>query len=358
MFTSAMGLSMSAADRADLEHLVRATSTSAGIVRRARCVLLLADGASYATICTALAVTDRFIARWKQRYVAGGVLALADAHRAGRQDHRLSAAVEARILHLTQHGAPPAPLTHWTSSRLAERVGVSPSTVQRVWQRAGLKPHRMARYVASPDPAFEAKAADVIGLYLDPPEHAVVLCVDEKSGIQALDRLDPVLPLSPGRAERHGFEYYRHGTLSLYAALEVETGRVKGRPTARHASADFLAFMDEVVAGYPRGQVLHVILDNFAAHKTKAVAAWQAAHPTVHFHFTPTYSSWLNQVELWFAKIERDLIARGIFTSVRDLKKKLLQYIKLHNATAQPFTWTYANPKHRVRAIRNSEAVH
>ncbi len=357
MFASAMDRQLSPTERTDLEHLVRATSTPAGIARRARCVLLLADGATYAAICHALGVTDRFIARWKQRYATGGVLALADAPRAGRQN-RLAPATEARIVHLTRYTRPPAPLTHWTSSRMAGRVGVSPSTVQRVWQRAGLKPHRREHYVASPDPAFEEKAADVIGLYLEPPEHAVVLCVDEKTAIQALDRLDPVLPLSPGRAERHGFEYYRHGTLSLYAALEVATGRVNGMPAARHTSADFLRFMTQLVERYPRTQELHVILDNLSAHKTKAVAAWQAAHPTVHFHYTPTYSSWLNQVELWFAKIERDLIARGIFTSVPDLRTKLLQYIKRHNATAQPFQWTYDNPKHRVRAIRNSEAVH
>jgi transposase len=358
MFTSTRNVVLSAAERADLEHLVRSTSAAAGIVQRARCILLLAAQQSYGAIARVLGVSDRLIARWKGRYLAGGVLALADAPRAGRQDHRLSPAMEARILHLTQHTPPPAPLTHWTSSRLAARVGVSPSTVQRVWQRAGLKPHRLERYVTSPDPAFEQKAADVIGLYLDPPEHAVVLCVDEKTAIQALDRLDPVLPLSPGRAERHGFEYYRHGTLSLYAALEVASGEVRGMPAARHTSVDFVHFMDEVVRQYPRTQALHVILDNLSAHKTKAVAVWQAQHPNVHFHFTPTYSSWLNQVELWFAKIERDLLARGIFTSVRDLRKQLLQYIKLHNATAQPFTWTYANPKHRVRTIRNSAAVH
>ncbi len=353
MFSPAMELSLSAADRLDLERVVRATLTPAGIARRARCILALAAGDSYATICTTLGVTDRFIARWKRRYIEGGVLALADTPRAGRQDHRVSAAVEARILHLTEQVAPPAPLTHWTSRRMAARVGVSDTTVLRVWQRAGLKPHRLERYVASTDPDFEAKAADVIALYLEPPEHAVVLCIDEKTAIQALDRLDPVLPLSPGRAERHGFEYYRHGTLSLYAALEVATGRVAGMPAARHTSADFLRFMDQVVAGYRRRQELHVILDNLSAHKTKAVAAWQADHPNVHFHFTPTYSSWLNQVELWFAKIERDCIARGIFTSVPDLRKKLLQYIKLHNKTAQPFRWSYDNPKRRVRAITN-----
>jgi transposase len=241
---------------------------------------------------------------------------------------------------------------------MATRVGVSPSTVQRVWQRAGLQPHRLEHYVASTDPAFEEKAADVIGLYLDPPDHAVVLCVDEKTAIQALDRLDPVLPLSPGRAERQGFEYYRHGTLSLYAALEVAPGHVDGMPAARHTSTDSLRFMDQVVTGYRRTQELHVILDNLSAHKTKAVTAWQAAHPNAHFHFTPTYSSRLNQVELWFAKIERDVIARGNFTSVPDLPKKLLRYIKLHNTTARPFTWTYNNPKHRVHAIRNSDVVH
>ncbi len=248
MFPTKVDFGLSASERAELEHLRRATSVPAGIARRARCVLLLADGASYAAICTALAVTDRFIARWKRRYVTGGVLALADAPRAGRQN-RVAPALEARILDLTQR-LPPTPLTHWTSSRMAATVGVSPSTVQRVWQRAGLKPHRLERYVASPDPAFEQKAADIIGLYLNPPAHAVVLSIDEKTAIQALDRTDPVLPLSPGRAERHGFEYYRHGTLSLYAALEVSTGRVTGMPAARHTSADFLRFLDQVVAPY------------------------------------------------------------------------------------------------------------
>lgn len=353
-----MELTLSAADRDDLERLVRATLTPAGLARRARCILLLAEGRSYSAVCRTLGVTDRFIARWKPRFQAGGVLALVDAPRAGRQDHRLRPAMEARILHLTREVRPPAPLTHWTSRRLAARVGVSNTSVLKVWRHAGLTPHRLEHYVASTDPAFEAKAADVIGLYLEPPEHAVVLCVDEKTAIQALDRLDPVLPLSPGRAERHGFEYYRHGTLSLYAALEVATGHVAGMPAARHTSADFLRFMDRLVAGYRRTQALHVILDNLSAHKTKAVTAWQASHPNVQFHFTPTYSSWLNQVELWFAKIERDLIARGIFTSVPDLKKKLLQYITLHNKTAQPFHWAYDNPKHHVRAIRNSLSVH
>ena len=273
-------------------------------------MLLLADGASYATVCTALAVTDGFIAQWK-RYRDGGILALADAPRAGRQDHRLTSAVEARILRLTREERPPTPLTHWTAPRLATHFGVSPSTVRRVWHRTRLQPHRLERYVTTTDPEFEQKAADIIGLYLAPAEHAVVLCVDEKTAIQALDREDPVLPLSPGCAERHGFEYYRHGTLSLYAALEVATGRVAGMPAARHSSADLLAFMDRLTTAYGPRRELHVILDNLSAHKTKAVKGWLAAHPNMRFHFTPTNSSRLNQVELWFAKIERDLIARG-----------------------------------------------
>lgn len=353
MFATIMELIVTRADDADLTRLVRATSTPAGIVRRARCVQLLGAGHTYEAVRAALDVTDRYIARWKRRFVEGGVLALVDAPRAGRQDHRISPKLEAKILHLTRHEAPPAPLTHWTSRRMAARAHTSNSTVLRVWRRAGLKPHRLERYVTSADPDFEAKAADVIGLYLNPPAHAVVFSLDEKTAIQALDRLDPVLPLSPGRAERHGFEYYRHGTLSLYAALEVRTGHVDGMPAARHTSAEFLRFLDRLIDRYPRSQEIHVILDNLSAHKTKTVQAWLAAHPNVHFHFTPTYSSWLNQVELWFAKIERDVIARGIFTSTTDLARKLRRYITLHNKTCQPIAWTYDNPKHRVRAIKN-----
>lgn len=357
MFTPTMELRLTATDREDLERVLRATSAPAGPVRRARSILLLADGHTYAEICTRLGVTDRFIARWKRRYAEGGVLALVDAPRAGRQN-RVSPAIEARILRLTEQERPRAPLTHWTSRRLAHQVGVSSSTVLRVWQRAGLQPHRLERYMMSTDPDFEQKAADILGLYVNPPEHAAVFCLDEKTAIQALDRTDPVLPLSPGRAERHGFEYHRHGTLALFAALEVGTGKVDGMPVARHTSAEFLRFLDRLVAPLPRHQEIHVILDNFRAHKTPAVHTWRAHHPNVHFHFTPTYSSWLNQVELWFAKIERDMLARGIFTSVADLRRKLLQYIRLYNTTAKPIAWAYNDPSRRIRAIRNSEAVH
>lgn len=188
----------------------------------------------------------------------------------------------------------------------------------------------------------------MIGLYLNPPQHAAVFSVDEKTAIQALDRKDPVLPLSPGRAERHGFEYFRHGTLSLYAAFNTKTGEVLGKTAARHTSAEFVAFLNDIVANQPRGKEIHVIADNLSAHKTKLVSAFLAEHPTVHMHFTPTYSSWLNQVELWFAKIERDVIARGVFTSLTDLKRKLMRYIRQYNKQPKPVKWKYFDPTRRI----------
>ena len=204
--------------------------------------------------------------------------------------------------------------------------------------------------MASDDPEFERKAADIIGLYLHPPQHAAVFCVDEKSAIQALDRLDPVLPMSPGRAERHGFEYYRHGTLSLYAALDVRSGKVHGKTATRHTSDEFVDFLHDVVGLCKPKQEIHVILDNLSAHKTPKVASFLCDHPNVKLHFTPTYSSWLNQVEIWFSRIERDVIARGVFTSVRDLARKLIRYIRAYSKTARPFRWKYSDVRRRVTA--------
>ena len=207
--------------------------------------------------------------------------------------------------------------------------------------------------MASNDPQFEAKAADIIGLYLNPPSRAAVFCVDEKTAIQALDRLDPVLPLSPGRAERHGFEYYRHGTLSLYAAFNTKTGGVLGKTAPRHTSAEFVAFLADIVANQPKGKEIHVICDNLSAHKTQKVEQFLSDHPTVSIHYTPTYSSWLNQVEQWFAKIERDVITRGIFTSVNDLKRKLMRYIRHYNQTPKPVKWIYRNTTNRITTNSN-----
>jgi transposase len=200
----------------------------------------------------------------------------------------------------------------------------------------------------STDPNFEAKAAEIIGLYLDPPQHAAVFCVDEKTAIQALDRRDPILPLSPGRAERHGFEYVRHGTLSLYAALETQSGLVLGKTAARHTSDEFVGFLEDVVQSQPADREIHIIADNLSAHKTAKVTDFLAVHPNVQLHYTPTCSSWLNQVELWFAKVKRDLLARGIFTSVTDLARKLRRFITTYNERTKPVRWSYADPTRRI----------
>lgn len=237
---------------------------------------------------------------------------------------------------------------HWSCRKLANELGLSKSTVQRILVQAQLKPHRLERYLASDDPDFEAKAADIIGLYLDPPQHAAVFCADEKTAIQALDRLDPVLPLSRGRAERHGLAYYRHGTLSLYAALDVKTGRVEGKTAKRHTSAEFITFLNQLLSKARWAKQVHIVLDNLSAHKTKAVEEFLAQHPKLYFHFTPNYSSWLNQVELWYAKIQHDVIRRGVFTSVADLARKLRKYIAAYATSARPFRWTYTDPQKRI----------
>src|ERR1700734_4084956 len=307
---------------------------------------MLAEGESFSTIKERRGTAAPTISRWKQRFVASGIDRRDTSH-PGQPAFVVTPKLRARILSATRR-APKDGSTHWSCRRLAAELGVSKDAVHRVWKEAGLKPHRLERYMASDDPEFEAKAADIIGLYLSPPQHAAVFCVDEKTAIQALDRLDPVLPLSPGRAERHGFEYYRHGTLSLYAALDVKTGAVHGMTAARHTSREFITFLKGLVERAEHAREIHVVLDNLSAHKTKDVEQFLAEHPQVRFHFTPTYSSWLNQVELWFAKIQRDVIARGVFTSVADLGNKLRKYIRAYSKSAKPFRWTYTDPCRRI----------
>src|ERR1700730_5429248 len=330
----------------------------AGEVRRAKVILQLAAGQSYRTISEQQGCGQDFVARWKARFVEERLAGLYARHR-GKIVSEKIIGQEARILKATKE-APTDGSTHWSTRKLAGHLGVSHSRVARVWARAGVQPHRLRRYMASTDPEFEEKAADVIGLYLKPPLNAAVFCVDEKSAIQALDRLDPVLPLSPGRAERHGFEYYRHGTLSLYAALNPRTGDVLGKTTARHTSAEFVDFLGQIVASQPAGREIHIVADNLSAHKTKNVFEFLQAHPTVPIHYTPTYSSWLNQIEIWFSKIQRDVISRGIFTSTTDLSRKLIRYIKQYNKTATPFRWRVKNADNRIKPVtqRASDSAH
>lgn len=340
-------LSVSGEQRDELGKWAASRTLRAGDVFRARLILALADGQTYSEIMTSLQTTAPTISRWKQRFEKDGLAGLDPRHK-GSQPRVADAQVQARIARKTQQ-KPTDGSTHWSCRKMAQALGLSKSTVQRVWAQTRLKPHRLDRYMASNDPRFEEKAADILGLYMNPPQHAAVFCVDEKTAIQALDRLDPVLPLSPGRAERHGFEYYRHGTLSLYAALDVKTGTVHGMTAARHTAQQFIAFLSGLVERAGWAKEIHVVLDNLSAHKTKDVDRFLAAHPRVRFHFTPTYSSWLNQVELWFAKIQRDVIARGVFTSVADLGNKLRKYIRAYSKSAKPFRWTYTDPTRRIR---------
>src|SRR5215203_1719562 len=341
-----MALTLTTDERTELEQRMRSRTIRSEDARRARVILLLADGASYSSIEQALPCYRDYINRWRRRFLAKRLNGLQSRHHS-QPPSVLTAEMEARILERTRL-KPPDGSTHWSTRKLARLLKINHNHVASAWRRAGLQPHRFERYMQSDDPDFERKAADVIGLYVNPPDHAAVFAVDEKTAIQALDRLDPVLPLSPGRAERHGFEYYRHGTLSLFAALNTQTGEVVGQTVPRHTSAAFVDFLGDIVASQPKRREIHVIADNLSTHKTQAVRTFLLAHPNVRLHFTPTYSSWLNQVELWFSKIERDVLARGIFTSVADLKRKIMKYIRHHNKAPKPVRWTYADPTRRI----------
>jgi transposase len=333
-------------ERRELRMICRSRKSRAEDVRRARVILLLSKGTTYLEIQKMVDITAPTISLWKKRFETERLAGLVPQYK-GRTLRVLDSKLEARILSATRK-KPSDGSTHWTTRKLAKHLGINHMLVARAWRRAGIRPHRMRRYMASDDPQFESKAADVIGLYLNPPQNAAVFCVDEKTAIQALDRLDPVLPLSPGRAERHGFEYYRHGTLSLYAALETRSGEVLGKTAERHTTAEFVDFLGKIVDSQAPGKEIHIIADNLSAHKTKVVDQFLREHPKVKLHFTPTYSSWLNQVEIWFSKIERDVIARGIFSSTTDLARKLLRYVRLYNRYAKPIKWSYNNPQNRI----------
>ena len=347
-------LTVSEQQREELRGWSQSRTLPAGDVFRAKLILALADGQSYSRIEKELRTSRPTIARWKKRFEEKGISGLDGQHK-GSKPVAATAAVQAQVLRKTLK-QPADGSTHWSCRKMAAVSGLSKSTIQRIWATARVKPHRLDRYMASNDPNFEQKAADIIALYLNPPQHAAVFCVDEKTAIQALDRLDPVLPLSPGRAERHGFEYYRHGTLSLYAALDVKTGKVEGKTAKRHTSAEFIEFLAQVVQSARPAKEIHIILDNLSAHKTKDVEEFLKKHPKVKFHFTPTYSSWLNQVEIWFAKIERDVLARGVFTSVADLARKIRKYIRAYQKSARPFRWTYTDFRRRIGNVMGGTA--
>jgi transposase len=335
-------------ERTELERRRRSHSIRADDCQRAGVILELAGGRGLRDTAAYLACSTSYVQRWAGRFRAERMNGLVARHQ-GRRAAKDAPKLEARILEWTRRG-PDDGTTQWSSRRLAKKLGTTHMAVARVWNRYGLQPHRLRHHMVSDDPNFETKAADIIGLYLHPPAHAAVFCVDEKSAIQALDRLDPVLPLSPGRAQSHGFEYFRHGTLSLYAALETQSGEILGKTAKRHTSSEFVNFLEEIVNSQPVGKAIHVIADNLSAHKTKLVDAFLEARPNVRIHYTPTYASWLNQVENWFSKIQRHVITRGVFGSLTDLRSKLMRYIRQYNKTATPIRWTYSNTKRRIKS--------
>ena len=334
--------------RTELSRWAQSRTLAAGDVFRARLILALADGWSYNQIKERLRTTAPTISRWKQRFEQDGIAGLDPRHK-GSQARVANAQVQARIARKTQQ-KPADGSTQWSCRKMAQALRVSKSTVQRVWAQARLKPHRLDGYIASDDPQFEQKAADIIGLYMNLPQHAAVFCVDEKTAIQALDRLDPVLPLSPGRAERHGFEYYRHGTLSLYAALEVKTGRVHGMTAGRHTAQEFIAFVEGLVARTGWAQEIHVVLDNLSAHKTNEVARFLEKHPQVRFHFTPTYFvvAQSNRAMVRQDPAGRDPSGRVHFGGRS--RQQTTQIYRAYSKSAKPFRWTYTDLTRRMRA--------
>jgi transposase len=323
-------------DREELTRWTRSSSIRAGLAQRARIVLLAADGVSNTAIAELVGVSRPTVIGWRSRYAARGLAGLDDQARSGRPrhlDHRQIVAATLR--------PPPRRygVTHWSSRLLGKHLKIGDATVARAWREYGVAPWRAESFRFSTDPQLEAKVVDVVGLYLHPPENAIVLCVDEKSQIQALDRTAPILPLRPGLAERRSHDYVRHGTSTLFAALEIATGQVTAACKPRHRHQEFLAFLKQVTRAYPDRE-LHLVMDNYAAHKHPRIRQWLAANPRVVVHFTPTHASWMNLVEVWFSMIERQAIHRGTFTSVRDLNAKIRAFIDGWNDRAHPFTWT------------------
>ena len=333
------GIKVNDADRVELERIVRAPTTEQRVVVRARIVLLSGKGAGTGSICERLRTTTSTVTLWRNRYEAEGVAGLLkDARRSGRRPTITKENV-AELLRQTQQEKP-AGATHWSTRTLAPVVGMSPATVGRIWRAHGLKPHRVKRFKLSTDPRFVEKLQDVVGLYICPPEKAVVFSVDEKSQIQALDRTQPGLPMKKGRAGTMTHDYKRNGTTTLFAGLNVATGEVIDACLPRHRHDEFLVFLKKLERQTAKDLELHIIADNYATHKHPEVQAWLAANPRVHMHFTPTSSSWVNLVERFFAEITDKAIRRGVFKNVRELETAITAYIEAHNKRPRPYTWT------------------
>ncbi|MGQ0766735.1 MAG: IS630 family transposase [Gemmatimonadota bacterium] len=334
----AFELTLSALERDQLEALARSRALPHSQVRRAQIVLRSARGEANTTIAEALGVSAPLVSLWRRRFRTHGLAGLYDAPRSGRprthDDERV-----ARLLQQVLKRKPPEADT-WTVRSVAAATGISKSSVQRYFALFGVQPHRAQTFKISPDPFFIEKVRDIVGLYLNPPDHALVLCVDEKSQIQVLERTQPNLPLGLGYVEGYTHDYTRHGTTTLFAALDIATGEILARCASRHRHQEFLAFLRDIDANVPAHLDVHLVVDNYGTHKHAKVKAWLAKRPRFHMHFTPTYASWLNQVERWFGLITQRAIRRGSFKHVRELIQRIERFVGHYNLTAQPFRWT------------------
>lgn len=331
-------LALTAADRTTLEQWARRRTTAQALALRARIILRAATGHSNTVTAGELRVTKATVGKWRSRFVRDGLQGLLDEPRPGVPRQITDAQVEAVITRTLE--STPRDATHWSTRSMAKATDLSQSAISRIWRAFALQPHRVETFKLSKDPLFIDKVRDIVGLYLHPPDRALVLSVDEKSQIQALDRTAPILPLRPGQVERRTHDYARHGTTSLFAALDVATGKVIGQCHRRHRSTEFLHFLKTIDARVPDDLDIHLILDNYGTHKTPQVRRWLAAHPRFHVHFTPTSASWLNLVERWFAMLTEKQIKRGAHRSTRALEAAIREYVAVTNESPRPFVWT------------------
>ncbi len=331
-------LVLSVEERERLESLAHRARSQPALARRARVVLACSEGLDNKSVAKKLRCSLGMVGKWRSRFLKTRLEGLYDEPRPGAPRKVTDDDVEQIIIQTLE--TTPRGQTHWSTRELAKATGFSRMTISRVWRAFGMQPHRTESFKLSPDPQLIEKVRDIVGLYMDPPEHAVVFCVDEKSQIQALDRTQPMLPMRPGQLERRTHDYKRHGTTSLFAALELKTSRVIGQLHRRHRSQEFRRFPDAIEANVPPDLDVHIVLDNYGTHKTDIIRKWFAKRPRFHVHFTPTYGSWLNLVERWFAEITNKRIRRGVFRSVRELEAAIRDYIDVHNEAPKPFVWT------------------
>ena len=331
-------LKLNDSERATLESWTRRRKTAQALAMRARIVLKCATGENNGQVAAALKVSPEMVGKWRRRFVAHRIEGMVDEPRPGAPRKVSDADVE-RVLTMTLETTP-REATHWSTRSLAKQCGMSQSTVSRIWRAFALQPHRVETFKLSKDPLFIDKVRDIVGLYINPPDRSLVLCVDEKSQIQALDRTAPLLPMRPGQVERRTHDYVRHGTTSLFAALNVKTGRVIGSCHPRHRSVEFRKFLNQIDAAVPKELDVHLILDNYATHKTPLIRRWLVKRPRYHLHFTPTSASWLNLVERWFATLTDKQLRRGVHRNTRELKAAIHEYIAVSNDNPKPFVWT------------------